>query len=119
LGFPPCDVELFQTFFKVTATLGVSFTYTLQENEADILLVDACDAAAVDRVSDPAFGVKALVVGDLPPGSHWPVLPRPFRLIDVLQILQGFAADIAAPGQCHPAEKRLQRARSFSTLNQR
>lgn len=102
-GFPPSDVESFQTFFKLTASLGVSFTHTPQEGDADILIVDASDIAAVNRVRHPAFSAKALLVGDTAPDSRWPVLSRPFRLTKVLQILQELAADMAAPVYTQPA----------------
>jgi hypothetical protein len=102
VGLPPSDVEFFQTFFRLTATFGVSFTHTARECDADIFIVDASDSVAVDRLLQPVFNAPVLFVGDASPDPRWPALPRPFSLMKVLQLLQELAANLAASG-CAPA----------------
>ena len=110
MGLPPPEVESFQTFFKLTASLGVSFMHTPHQSEADIFIVDASDTAAVNHIRHPAFNAKALLVGDSVPDSRWPVLSRPFRLTKVLQILQELGADTSKPAysQMAPAARIVQ-----------
>jgi len=97
MGFPPSDVMSFMTFFRLTATLGVSFSHTPVESDADILIVDASDRDAVRKICQPGFGAKALFVGDAAPTPQWPVVSRPFRLTKVLQVLQDLAGDNSKP----------------------
>ncbi len=102
LGFAPLERQTLEALFKMASRRTVAYQVTADLQQAQLLLVNADSADAMQWLR-ASVSTKYLVLVVAKPGvtTQWPTLPRPIKLISVLEqldiLVRGRNTPVAAP----------------------
>jgi two-component system, cell cycle response regulator len=94
-GFNPFETMTLESFFKLAGRRPPGYAIMQESRRADVWIVNGEDAAKVQSLHREHPQAKAVVIGSSAHGTPWVALPRPIRLLSVLEEIEKLMSAVA------------------------